>query len=261
MENVTLLTYDGSFDGFLSAVFYCYEHKCLTANLQPAHLGQASLFGSAVSIMTQPQQAKRVWEGITKKQSPLEAHTLYRAFLSERKGIENLLFRRIRDILEHGNRNQGNYGDATVLEISKVAKMVSREKHRMEAFVRFKLTKDGIYFAVIEPDFNVLPLIAKHFKNRYADQQWLIYDTYRNTGLFYDKQVLSEVFLESSQAARTSYGDGRLFAQEEIEFQELWATYFDSTNIESRRNMKLHKRHIPQRYWKYLSEKSLQLKK
>ena len=50
----------------------------------------------------------------------------------------------------------------------------------MEAFVRFQCTKDQLYYAIIQPDYNVLPLISKHFEKRYADQRWLIYDIRRN---------------------------------------------------------------------------------
>ncbi|MNL65412.1 hypothetical protein D3C87_1897410 [compost metagenome] len=35
----------------------------------------------------------------------------------------------------------------------------------------------------------------------------------------------------------------------------LWQDYFKSTNILARKNMRLHVRHVPRRYWKYLSEK------
>ncbi len=56
----------------------------------------------------------------------------------------------------------------------------------MEAFVRFQLIKDGLYYATVQPDYNVLPLILKHFKDRYADQRWLIYDTLRKYGILYD---------------------------------------------------------------------------
>src|SRR3546814_9831913 len=33
--------------------------------------------------------------------------------------------------------------------------------------------KDGLYFSTVAPDFNVLPLITKHFRDRYSDQNWL----------------------------------------------------------------------------------------
>lgn len=77
-----------------------------------------------------------------------------------------------------------------VLKAAQTVKKVGREKHRMEAFVRFRLTRGGIYFAAIEPDFNVLPLINSHFKSRYADQKWIIYDLKRNFGIAYDLRVV-----------------------------------------------------------------------
>jgi probable DNA metabolism protein len=56
----------------------------------------------------------------------------------------------------------------------------------MTAFVRFEKMQDGVFFAKIDPDFNVLPLIRKHFKDRYQDQKWMIYDLRRNYGILYD---------------------------------------------------------------------------
>ena len=154
-----------------------------------------------------------------------------------------------------------NYGHPAVLDVSQIAKSVSREKHRMEAFVRFKKTAEGIFFAVIDPDFNVLPLISPHFKGRYADQRWLIYDEKRRYGLFYDLSSVHEVqfshvnsksMIEQAQLTDTSI---TLDAQEAL-YDQLWKDYFKSTNIVERRNIKLHLQHVPKRYWKYLTEKN-----
>jgi hypothetical protein len=35
------------------------------------------------------------------------------------------------------------------------------------------------FLSLVRPDFNVLPLIQPHFKRRYQDQRWLIYDEQR----------------------------------------------------------------------------------
>lgn len=48
----------------------------------------------------------------------------------------------------------------------------------MEAFIRFKKPKMS-FLSLVRPDFNVLPLIQPHFKRRYQDQRWLIYDEQR----------------------------------------------------------------------------------
>jgi probable DNA metabolism protein len=60
---------------------------------------------------------------------------------------------------------EGDLSNSVVWEVRQAAKMVQRESHRMKAFIWFKLTKDRLYYAIIEPDCNVLPLIANHLKS------------------------------------------------------------------------------------------------
>ena len=120
----------------------------------------------------------------------------------------------------------------------------------MEAFVRFQKTGDGIYYSLVEPDYNVLPLISKHFEKRYADQSWLIYDGRRNYGIYYDLQSVATVQLQ-----RSSEGDEHVFDVSEDKYQQLWKQYFRSVNIPARKNMRLHLQHMPRRYWKNLVEK------
>ena len=128
-----------------------------------------------------------------------------------------LLFDYIQKLMRTQNGKYLDYSDSTVLHISQLARKVGREKHRMEAFVRFQLTKDNIYFANIEPDFDVLPLISKHFRDRYADQQWLIYDVKRKYGIYYNldhvemvsfimKMAAPNIWVRFSKASITGWG-------------------------------------------------------
>ena len=51
-----------------------------------------------------------------------------------------------------------DYGNPDVLMVVQTAKKVWREKHRMEAFVRFQKTADDLYYAVIEPDYQCVAI-------------------------------------------------------------------------------------------------------
>lgn len=250
-----ILIYDGTFDGFLTCVFYVYEQKIAVVEIQKEHEAQPSLFGSVQTITSSSEMADRVWKGIKAKTSATGSLRIYYAFLSEAPHIENLLLGYIQTGFKSKVFIDTNFSDDTVLKTAQIAKSVGREKHRMEAFVRFKLTKDGIYFANIEPDFDVLPLISKHFERRYADQKWIIYDLKRRYGLFYDLEKVEIIQLALPDNFDASGTSAEFFAVEELEFQTLWQDYFESTNIKSRKNIQLHVRHVPKRYWKYLSEK------
>lgn len=72
-------------------------------------------------------------------------------------------------------------------------KQVGREKHRMEAFVRFKRPKMDCFSVWSNRDFNVLPIISRHFKERYQDQRWLIYDEQRQYGIYYDLNDVHQI--------------------------------------------------------------------
>jgi len=250
-----ILSYDGTFEGFLTCVFYVYERRLTNVDIQPSHVATDSLFDSREEIITDLEKSKRVWNGLKSKTSSNGRLRLMYAFLSEQAGIERHLLEFIRYVFDSKSIVDDDYSHEAVLKVTQVAKSVGREKHRMEAFVRFRLTKDDLYFATIEPDFNVLSLIQKHFKSRYADQKWLIYDLKRKYGIHYDLKKVEMVTMELPAHFDPVNTSEDFFAEEELKFQLLWQNYFKSTNIESRKNMKLHVRHVPKRYWKYLSEK------
>lgn len=115
----------------------------------------------------------------------------------------------------------------------------------MDYFLNFGNTpnspmEDGLYFATIEPDFNVLPLNAEHFKKRYADQKWIIYAMKRKYGIYYDLENVQTIQLEIAPSANKQSEALTYFTVEEIQFQKLWGNYFKNSNIVSRKNIKLH---------------------
>ena len=145
-----------------------------------------------------------------------------------------------------------------VMAVTKLVQMVGRERHRMQAFVRFEHTAQDVYFARIEPDFNVLPLLSSHFADRYADQNWAIFDLKRGYGLFYAKDDPStsvQLIVDIDEDAL--YHPEKLHSEQEQQYQRLWQKYFTHVNIKERRNIKLHVQYLPRRYWKYLTEKQL----
>lgn len=252
---MVVLIYDGTFDGLLTCIFISYEKKLVNPSIYPEQTYQKTFFDTSTHVITDSEKSDRVWKGLRAKITAKELARLYYTYLSEIENLENILYQAIKYIFDSKENVASDFGNTYILQVSKLAKSVSRERHRMTAFVRFKLTGDGIYFANIVPDFNVLPLIVQHFKNRYADQKWIIYDLKRNYGLFYNLDTVETIILNFSSDFNPAATPETLFAESELEFQQLWKDYFKSTNIEERKNTKLHLRHVPKRYWKYLSEK------
>ena len=250
-----IVIYDRSFKGLLTAIFEVYEYKFKNPLIYGEGEANGSLFGKLHTVNTNPLKSQRVWNKLEQKLSKNSLHQLYKTFLSEAKGIENCLLRYVQYVIASKYSVENDYSHPDVLMIQQTAKKVDREKHRMEAFVRFELTKDQLYYAIIQPDFNVLPLISSHFKKRYADQRWLIYDSRRKYGLYYDLNDVTEVQINFTTDLKNADAKNNLYDENEILYQELWKQYFSSVNIKARKNTKLHIQHMPKRYWKFLTEK------
>lgn len=244
------LCYDGSWEGLLTCIFDIYERRLTSFSVKRQGTGLASIFDQDVPVMADEGKARRVQVGLQKALTSAGFSCFYAAYLSELPGIEDSLIGFARFILSEGGSERA-YAHPDVLTVSQTAKKVFREGHRMKAFVRFELTRDGFYYSEIEPDFNVIPLITTHFKERFADQKWLIYDLKRRYGIFYDLEDISEVSFDVNPEKTSS-----ILNESEPVYQTLWRDYYTSTNIVSRKNTKLHLQHVPRRYWKYLTEKN-----
>lgn len=258
---MTLIIYDGTFEGWLTAVFEIYEYKLKDVIFAKDEASNALLFSENHFIVTDHIKANRVLKGLKQRLSPSGITNMYHAFFSELNQIEESLYRFATYVFSSSKNIEGDLSNNDVLNIQKAAHLTGKESHRMKAFVRFKLTKDNLYYAIVEPDCNVLPLIQKHFQNRYADQKWLIYDSKRKYGIYYDLEKVSTVELTFDSNPSSSKFLAEISDEDEEFFQNLWRNYFKSVNIESRKNTKLHVQHMPKRYWKNLTEKILNLKK
>lgn len=245
------LLYDGNFAGWLTAVFEVYEYRRADAVIRPESRGVQSLFGPSRIVVTDEAKASRVWKGLQARISRRAAIQLYNAFLSEEKDIEDALLQYARYAFSRKQSIEYDYSNPAVRKIVDTDKIVRREKHRMEAFVRFQRTADDLWFAAVNPDFNVLPLIRRHFEERYADQRWLIYDLLRKYGIHYDGHTCLPVELDFNEDQNAS----AIMHPDEEQYRQLWQHYFNNVNIPARKNLRLHLRHMPARYWKFLPEK------
>lgn len=253
---MNVLLYDKTFDGFLSLVFDAFKNKIVPAKIEAFDYQEPSLWTEKISVVTDQEKANRVWNGIRKKLSANAYHAVYCIQLSGIPQAEMALFRFLVKVFASSVNIEENFSDPDVLAIQKMYKQINKEAERMRQFIRFQKTADGIYYASIDPQYNVIPLVVKHFETRYADQQWVIYDSRRNYGFYYN---LHETVLITLSSDKVNPLNGKInediLADGELLFQQLWKQYFKSTCIEERKNERLQMQHMPKRFWKYLTEK------
>lgn len=124
---------------------------------------------------------------------------------------------------------------------------VSRDRHKMTAFVRFRRSSiDGVdwYVAWYRPDHFVVRLAADHFRERYSIMNWSILTP--DESVHWDGQQL-----------RFTEGIPTPLKPEKDEVESLWRTYYRSIFNPARIKISTMKREMPVRFWDQLPEADL----
>ncbi|MDE6217089.1 TIGR03915 family putative DNA repair protein [Bacteroides sp.] len=255
---MNIFLYDATFGGLLTAVFEAYSRRTFPDVLLPEEEPLPLFYDEVFTVLTDEEKSGRVWRGLQKKLSSTALACLAQCWLAEEPETPMLLFRYIRKVIDAPRSIETNFADPDVLAFSRMWKRVDWERLRLLQFIRFQKAADGTFFAAVEPEKNALPLVIGHFKDRFADQRWLIYDIKRAYGYYYDLKEVREVTFEEDNRAEhlvTGMMDESLMDKDEKLFQSLWKAYFKSICIKERLNPKKHRQDMPVRYWKYLTEK------
>lgn len=247
--------FDGSFDGLLTLIFDWYVRKPTQIKVWREQDYMPSIFEEKYEVITDEVKANRVRKKLKEKLSKTGWRQFYCTFLSEQVEAFQHLFAFAKYVIDSPFEVETDYGNADVLFIAQMHRKVNREKHHFEAFIRFEKLPDGTFYSTIEPKYHVLPLLLHHFKNRYADQNWIIYDLIRKTGLYYNKTEEKVIPIHLEFAPKQNHSIVKTFEPTEEQYQNLWKGYFKSANIPARKNSKLHVQMLPKRFWKYLTEK------
>jgi uracil-DNA glycosylase len=136
--------------------------------------------------------------------------------------------------------------DDDVAAFRKLEHQVSRDLHKMHAFVRFRRITDSnqeTYVAWYEPDHFILPLAAPFFAERFAVMRWVILTP--DASMAWDPTTCNVTF---------GPGVARDKAPAEDELEDLWRTYYGSIFNPARTNLKAMRTEMPGRYWKNLPE-------
>ena len=258
---MVVYTFDNTLDGLLSAVFDAFYNHEMPNDLLTAGKVLPLFCDYIHEVNTDENKSKRVWKGLENRLTHLGLSIITISFLSEDNNLNYALFSYICKAFTNKNKIsiEKNFSDPDVLICTQTYRRVCFEAKRMKQFLRFQKAKDGTYLGVIHPDFNVLPLIIEHFKDRFNDQCFLIYDAKRGYGFYYDQKEVTRITFSDSQKLPFNYETGKMDADilsdNDKMIQDLWKTYFKAICIKERLNPKKQAGDMPRRYWRYMTEK------
>lgn len=245
------ISYDSSFDGFLSAVFEIYSQHLDVESFVPDRDTESTgdLFQQVFRIETNEESASRLRRAIGNYASAEVLNLLETAFLSEEPGVEMKILAFLRKLFAGEGRNFGkNMASPEMLPLYKLANSVRHEAGGMLGLVRFSKAPGNFYVSKIDPKYDILMLIEPHFRNRFSNENWVIYDEKRKYALLHDRRGESQVVTVPDASTLTE-------AIRNDSFSLLWQDYYNSIAIKERENPKLLRRCLPVRYWKNLTER------
>lgn len=239
--------YDNTFEGLFTSIFYAYGCKeACTITKSKNYI--ASFLNEASNIFTEYDKFDRVYKSILEKLNEEVLENVYYLYLSDMPDSDYLTLKYLKLCYKYGaNINLAKNNDIIIL-VDKYVRRVSGEAHRFTGFVRFKEVAPLSFYAAIEPDHNILPLILNHFTERFSDQNFIIHDLKRELAIIYNKEsaIITELKKEDSKVFIDSTAD--------CEFENLWKTFYKSVNIKERKNHRLRNQHMPKRYWSHITE-------
>lgn len=241
--------YDGSFEGFLCAVADCLDRgdrEPEFARGGAEHL--PGLFSGEIRQVPTVRETALLFRQRFVERVSAEAFGVARyAFHSQQAGIERMVWRYLVLGLEAGRRLAGMLAVEPVCSVDRIARKVSHEAHKYKGFVRFREVEAGFLYAAIEPEADILALIAPHFVVRVGDRPWMIHDLGRCQAALYDlcswRLIFGIELTAEPQLTPSEQG-----------YASLWQRYFRHHAIPDRHNPGLQQKHVPLRYRKHLTE-------
>lgn len=149
--------------------------------------------------------------------------------------------------LQGDQHNLQNAADSVNSLLTRMASGVSRDAHKMKAFVRFRAVEhEGAerYIAWFEPEHFILETTAPFFARRFAGMEWGIVTPYASA--FWDKENL-----------RFGPGGSKKDIPAEGAVEDDWRTYYGAIFNPARLKVAMMKSEMPVKYWRNLPEADL----
>ncbi|MDR1016040.1 MAG: TIGR03915 family putative DNA repair protein [Coriobacteriales bacterium] len=278
--------YDGSPEGFLSAVFVAFAEQRRDAELAVQTSLQRRLGQVYQPVLTDPTKAARVQRGVRAKLGAKDMDWLRRVFCSDAPDKDTTALHYLDYAFSHcpvgthrpifatnqlqsvipapgcaqrtlPQPGQDGWRDPhkpgldiaapVVARYLSLLRQVNNEVEKARQFIRFSELEGGLYYARFEPKANVVPLVLPYFVARLNIQAFIIYDPRHDLAGLYDRH---HWYLTP---AKQAIG---LPAQTlgEKQCAKLWRTFFKSVTIKQRLNPRCQANFMPLRFWKDLTE-------
>lgn len=149
-----------------------------------------------------------------------------------------------------GRRTMENLRNPYVRKAFELARRTANEVHHELEFIRFQETQQGVLYAKIGPENNVMPFVMPHFADRLATEDFMVHDEKRR--LFGVHPAGREWFLVSD--VEDFAPDSLIWSADEDRYRDLFTLFHKTIAITERKNLRLQQQMLPLRFQEYMVE-------
>ena len=248
---------EDSLEGILSAVYEAgisgYGHKYI--RIAPKRRGEVesmTLFAEYVDVETKPDCADIVLDKIRTGISVEAYQCVLRALASDKPEKADIVYQFVAYGFTLGAKITKALQIPCVKAMFALERSVKNEAMWFREFLRFQqvLQEPSVLLAVIEPEAQIVSMIAPHFADRLNPERFVIYDKSHGEAVFH---MPGEPWFVRLLTAEEKESLEQMWEQRE-EYVELWKTFFHSICIEERKNNKLQRNMARLKYRKHMTE-------
>ena len=250
-----MLICDDTMEGIFTAVYdgWRWGNRGFSVGIAVREPDHPELFTENLEIISDSVKAFKVARTIKNRLGGQVYEAVCYAAASVHPEKGTAIFYLLRRALEKGRidtRVLEALADPAVSLVSSLQVKVWHEIHRFYGFVRFREIGSGVLFSEIQPENDILELLAPHFSDRFPNENWMIYDKTHETFLIHVERrpwkLVRGEMLNMDAASRVT--------EEQRKYEELWRGFFNSIAIKERENPRLQQTHLPKRYRREMTE-------
>ena len=240
------------FESMMTCIFdvWAARHGSQNVRLEIEPVGQQEMFGTYVHIDRDTTKFQKVTRSIQNRISWEAYCQVYLAAMSDEDDRLDAIYRFLLLGFSVGRTVTKRMADAPVMRLFELSRRAGNDMHYYREFTRFTRIDPGIYVAHIEPDCNIVGLVAWHFEDRMPSENWILID---------DRRRIAAVHQADQPFYVTALGEDEFLQLQKTEkyrdiYTVLWQEFFQTIAIRARENPDCQRTLFPLHYRRHAPE-------
>lgn len=249
---MVVFTCKDDFESMMTCIYDAWSARLGHSNirLQTEPIEMPELFCQYCYVEADSEKTQKVIRSIQKKISMEAYKFIYTVAMSCDTDKLDKIYRFVVTGFSAGSRVTSMHGIPAVSSVFELNRRITNEAHHFKEFIRFSRLETQVLYSVIEPQNNVLTLIAPYFSDRMPSENWMVLDRNRNLAAVHPAD--QNYFLTSLSQKELSFIEGTKDCQDP--YVSLWKTFFHSIAVEARTNYRCQRNFLPLKFRKNMTE-------